>query len=185
MNTVFSTSIIPSAALDFNTGLLIANFKSKKTSVDFEGDYETAVEFHNTRIEITSFDIETMLYGNLKIRISREKMDTEKFYTYLESDGEVGNIGEIDHLATYHIYVLGGYDDDCFYGVEPDDDIGWSSNQYQPYPYDIFRSTWEHLNGLSLTAGDEISVPFHRATINRIFEFAFERWMRSRIREEY
>lgn len=184
MNTVFSTSIIPSAALDSNTGLLIANFKSKKTSVEFEGDYETAVEFHNTRIEITSFDIETMLYGNLKIRISREKMETEKFFTYLENGGEVGSIGMIDHQATYHIYVLGGDGDDLFHYMESDDDIGWTSNQHVPYPYAIFKRTWDHLNGLSLIAGDEISVPLDRATINLIFEFAFQRWISPKVRQE-
>jgi len=111
-------------------------------------------------------------------------MDTEKLFTYLENGGEVGSIGMIDHQATYHIYVLGGDGDDLFHYMESDDDIGWTSNQHVPYPYAIFKRTWEHLNGLSLTAGDEISVPLDRATINLIFEFAFQRWICPKVRQE-
>ena len=90
MNTVLSTSTMPSVNLNNNTGLLIASFNSKRTYVEFDGDYETAVEFHNTRIEDTSFDIEMSLYGKLKVRVSKQHTETEVLYTYLENNGEVG-----------------------------------------------------------------------------------------------
>lgn len=182
MNTVLSTSTMPSVNLNDNTGLLIASFNSKRTHVEFDGDYETAVEFHNTRIEDTSFDIEMSLYGKLKVRVSKQQMETEVLYTYLENNGEVGCIGTKKHEATYHVSVIGSYGCDYSYDMDLEYDIGWCSDNY--CKSDDVKPAWEHINNLSVNHGDEISIPLPRKLIDEIFKFAFDRWMWFRLEEE-
>lgn len=182
MNAAFSTSTMPSVKQSNSTGLMIAHFKSKRTFVEFDGDYETAVEYHNTRSEDISFDIEMSLYGKLKVRFSKQQMETEKFYTYLENNGEVGSIGTQKHEATYHVYVIGSYGCDYSYDMDLDYDIGWCSDKF--CKSDEVKSAWEHINNLTVNHGDEISIPLPKKLIDEIFKFAFDRWVWFRIEEE-